>query len=453
MGALVPVSHRGLFGLAWPILVQMVSYTMLSVVNSIYVGWLGTSELAAIGLASTLVYLVQAFALGLLGGVRVLVANRTGAGDPEGARGFAWLGLWVGLAGGLVVLATIPLGAVSLRAMGASEAVVGLGAAYFGWRVAAAPLMFVFTALNSAFQGRGDTRTAMVAHVLANLVNLVVDPVLIFGLGPVPALGIAGAAIGSGLGIAAGLGYVGLRARGLLGAPEGAPAGSRVRPTLDGWRELWRIGAPSGVHYALDVSAFVVLAALLARAGEAHVAAHVIVVRVVMASFLPCHALGEAVSVLVAQNVGALRPEDARRALWLGLVQAVSLMATTAGVFVGAPGALVAVFGAAPDVAAIAAPILVLYGVVQVVDGVMVVTFGALTGAGDTRFAMRAGLLASWLVKLPVAGVAVLGLGWGAYGAWTGIGAEIVVGTALAVWRVAGRRWLEVEPRPVAALA
>ncbi|MEQ1507923.1 MAG: MATE family efflux transporter, partial [Myxococcota bacterium] len=376
-----PLDHRVLFRLAWPILVTMLSYTMLSVVNSIYVGWLGTADLAAIGLATGLVYLWQSFGLGLLSGVRILVANRTGAGQPAASVAITWAGVAVGALGGLVVAAAIPLGPSALRAMGASHDVLPLAAGYFEWRTAATPAVFVFTALIGAFQGTGDTRTPMIANLIANAVNLVVDPVLIFGLGPIPALGIDGAGIGCALGIASGLAFLGWRARGWLGAP--------VRPDRTALRELWRIGAPAGVQYTLDVGSFVILSVLLSDAGDAHLAAHVIVVRIVMVSFLPCHAIAEATGVLVGQSLGGGLPDRARTALRLGASQAIGVMVALGIVFAAIPDRLTAVVHAAPDVTAIATPIIVLYATMQVLDGIAVVVFGALTGAGDTRYAMR----------------------------------------------------------------
>jgi MATE family multidrug resistance protein len=429
------VGHRGLFQLAWPILVTMISYTLLSVVNSIYVGWMGTAELAAIGLSTSAIYLVQSFGLGWLGAVRVLVANRTGAHGPtsEEVTSLTWTGLLLALLLGLLVALTVPLGPHLFSAMGASQAVLPLASGYFAWRVAATPVVYLFTALQGALQGRGDTRTPMVANLVANAVNLVLDPLFIFGWGPFPAMGIEGAALGCVVGLVCGLLYLGWNVRDRLDSP---------RASSQHLRALWATGSPMGTQFLLDVASFSVLAALLARAGDAHLAAHVVVVRIVMMSFLPCHALAEATGVLVGQNLGARRPEQARQALWLGVVQATVVMVTLGALFLAMPGALIGIFGAAPDVVAIALPIVMLYACLQVLDGVAVVVFGALVGAGDTSFTMRAALGAAWLVKLPVAALLVLGFELGALGSWLGIGAEIVFSLVIGLLRVRGSQWL-----------
>lgn len=445
MSAQSTVDHRGLFTLAGPILVSMVSYSLLALVNSIWVGQLGTTELAAIGLSAAAVYLVQALPMGLMGGLRTLVANRTGAEDAEGARALAWDGLFLA---GICTLASLPLlpaGPIVFRLLGGSDDVAPLAAGYYAWRVAASPLLFPTLALTSWLQGRGDTRAPMVANLAANAVNFVLDPVLVFGFGPIPRLGIEGAAIGAGIGQAVGLAWLAWRARGELGAPV-APDRARLAA-------VWRLGSPTGVQYLLDVASYSGLSALLAWSGDAHLAAHVIVVRLAMVSILPCVAIGEAVSVLVGQRLGAAQPAMARRALWLGVQQTVALMVALGAISATFPRQLTAIFGAAPEVEAIAVPILVLYAGLQVFDAVATVMFGALNGAGDTRFTMRMGLAAAWLVKVPVAVLLVRGFGLGALGVWLAFGAEVAFQLATNGWRVRGRRWLVAQARdePVGA--
>lgn len=439
-----PVDHRSLAELAWPILVSMLSFTLLSSVNAIYVGWLGTTELAAVGLASTTVYAAQALSLGLLGGVRVIVAQRTGAGRPDEAHAATWLGLYVALVAGVLVALAVPLGPVALRSLGASDAVLPHAVAYQAWRTAPSGVAFVFSALVASFQGRGDTRTPMLANVIANVVNVVLDPMLMFGVGPLPEMGVAGAALGCSIGIAAGLGFLAWHTpRTGLGPPRW--------PSRASVAELVRIGGPGAIQGQFDVISYVLLAGLLASCGDAHMAAHVIIVRVILMSFTPCHAIGEATSVLVGHAVGAADAARARLAHRLGAIQGVALMAALGVVFLLGGSSVVRVFGAAPDVVALATPVITLYALVQVIDGLGIVSLGALTGAGDTRFAMVATLLGAWLIKLPLAALLGPGLGYGVFGVWLGIAGEIVVISALAAWRVRGTQWLAAVPRPPAA--
>lgn len=449
MSARTPLtSHREVMGLAWPILVSMLSYTVMTAVDVVYVGWLGTAPLAAIGISASLVHLGTSFGNGLLGGVRVRVANATGARAPRRAEALAWQGLYLALGLGALAASFAPFGWIPLRWMGASDEVLPLASGYYAVRALGAPIAFLFTALVVAFQGRGDTRTPMRATLLANGLNVVLDPALIFGVGPVPAMGVEGAAIATVIGLAAGAGWLAFAARGSL---------RRVaRPDRELLRSIWDVGAPQGFQYLFEVGSFTVFAALLASSGDAHLAAHVLVVRVVMLAFLPSHAVGEAAGVLVGQARGAGRPDRARAALNLATMEAVSWMLVMAAPMLLVPDLLVAVFGAEEQVRELVRPVLRLYATMQVLDAVSVVAWGALVGSGDTRFALRTNVTAAWAIKLPIAVLCTVGLGWGVFGAWVGIVSEFTFTALVYRLRVRGERWLapaEAAPEavPVAA--
>ena len=434
-GAPRRASVREVLGLAWPVMISMLSYTVMGVADTLFVGQLGTAPLAAVGLAAASVHLGYAFGNGMLRGVRVKVAQSTGAGEDDDARRFAWQGVWLALSlGGLVALFA-PYGPLLFEQMGASLAVRELAAAYFGVRLLGAPLLFLQLAFASWFQGRGDTRTPMVAHLLANGLNVALDPVLIFGLFGFPAMGIAGAAVATVVGFgsaAAFLAWHFVRTAGRERPLEAAALG-----------EIVTVGAPIGLRDLLEVGSWVAFTSLLARVGEVQLAAHVIAIRVVSVSFLPGYAVSEAVGVLTGQAVGARRPALAREATRSGFVLAVGIMAACALVFVAVPSPLIEVFGAEPAVVAVAVQLLYVAAVFQVFDAVAMVGIGALNGAGDTRVTMLIGVGCAWLVKLPAGVGLTLYAGLGAAGAWWALTLEIIVYAALALYRLRGSAWLE----------
>jgi MATE family multidrug resistance protein len=420
-------------------MVSMLSYSLMSVVDTLFVGQLGTEPLAAVGASACLVHLAMAFPNGLLGGARVQVAHAVGADELDRARRSAWQGIW--LAGGLGVLiaSLAPLAGQGLGLLGVSDAVAELGWGYVVVRVLGAPVVFASMALGAWFQGRGQTRVPMVANVLGNLTNIALDPLLIFGWGPVPALGVTGAALATVVGIGVGVVVLVVAARPLLRRPCGLD-----RSLL---AAVWRVGAPQGVQYTLDVGSFTVFASLLAFAGDVHLAAHVVVVRIILVTFLPCLALGQAAGVLVGQALGADRPERARRAVRLAALQGVGIMAVMAVVFVTVPDALTGVFGAEATVQALARQVLLLYAAIQVFDALAVVGLGALGGAGDTRFVLWLSVGMAWGVKIPVATVLVRSFGWGVVGAWSGLAVELLCLTVVVWARLSGRAWLrQLEP-------
>lgn len=428
------ISHRGLFRLAWPITVGMLSHTAMALADTLFVGWMGTEPLAAVGLAIIGCYLVGAAPMGLYAGVRVRIAHAVGARRLAHARRLAWQGLWLVVPFALIAWALIGFAGTFMRLLGAEGAVIEHGEAFLVARLAVMPLLFVFVALQAWFNGRGETRVPMAAVLLGNGVNVLLDPVLIYGLGPVPAFGVAGASLATGVAWAVEVAV-------LVAFCFRALAHRVARPERAALAEVIGTGAPMAVHFTLDVFSYVLFAGLLAGSGDVHVAAHVIVVRILSVSFLPGHSLAQAAGVLVGQSLGAGRPGDARRAFALATLQASAFMAVMGALFLLTPGPLVAVFGAEPEVSELAVGVLALAALVQVFDAVGMVAMGALNGAGDTRFTMGVGLAVGWLVKLPVSAMGVA-LGYGVWGAWFGVAAEIAAMGLVGLWRVRGDAWL-----------
>lgn len=435
------ISVSDVFILAWPIMVSMLSRTAMTTADSLFVGQLGTTPMAAVGLGGVATWFGLSFGMGLLSSVQVSVAKRVGAARFEVVRRLLWQGLWLALAVGVPVALAGYSGPLLFPLMGAGPEATELASSYFSITMLGAPLTFVNVALMGWFQGRGDTRTPMVATVGANLLNIALDPLFIFGWGPVPAGGMPGAAIATVLSVGVSVAFLAWRAWPM--------AGALVRPIPALLRSMWRVGFPVGVQWTLDVASFLAFVSVLAHAGEAHLAAHVIAIRIVSISFLPGHAAGEAAGVMVGQALGSKRPEKAREAWRAGTRLAVLVMASASLFFVISPTTLVSLFGAEEQVLYIGGSLVLVAAGFQIFDGVAMVALSALRGAGDTRWPMVVCALSSWLIKIPAGVLLALPLGLGAAGAWMGLTVEIAVLAALAVWRIQGTRWLTVSsPAP-----
>lgn len=432
------IGLREVVVLAWPICVSMLSYTAMMVADSLFVGWLGTPELAAMGLATPAVFLAFVLGVGVLRGTKVVVAQRVGADDHVAVHRALWQAAWLGLGLGLPVVLIAGVGPRLFAAMGATDAVVVHASTYFAARAVGAPLAFLGIALAAWFEGRADTRTPMMINVLANAVNIVLDPLFIFGWGPVPACGVGGA------------GWSTVGAQGVALVLYGVVAWRRVdrsvsrRPSRRQLEAIVRVGAPMGARAFLELIAWNVFVSLLARVGEAHLAAHVVVLRIVSLSFLPGYAIGEAGAVLVGQALGARRPDLAVQAWRATTRVAVAVMLAGAVVFIAAPTALVTPFGVAPDVLELSVTLLAIASVIQVFDAVAMAGQGALNGAGDTRFVLLSSVAVSWAWNLPMAFVAVRWLGWGATGLWLVLLGELALLSAVTTLRIRSGRWLEV---------
>jgi MATE family multidrug resistance protein len=403
--------------------------------DTVFVGRLGTSELAAIGLAANQVFLANATFIGLLEGLRVRVAHAAGGGRTGEARHLAWSGLAIALVAGVAVATWAPFGRQIFAFLGADRAVAADAGWSFAWRITGAPLIFVNVALAAWFQGRGDTRTPMIAAVTANAMNMLLDPLLIFGFGPISAHGIEGAGIASACAQIAGTSVTLVAARPLW--REG-----RLAPRWQDVRAIAKVGGPIALNAVLDVGSFTIFAAFLANSGQAQLAAHVVAVRLLSVSFLPGNAIGEAAGVLVGQSIGAGRPERAREVWRSALGLAVVVMALLGAVITMFPSFFLSPFALQPDVELVATHVMWIAAALQIFDAIATSSLYTLNGAGDTRFTLGFTLTAAWLIRMPLAGFLAVGLGFGAVGAWSALALEFVFAAAVLSTRVRGDRWL-----------
>ncbi len=439
------VGPRAVLSLAWPLMVSRMSDTMMMAVDTIFTSHLGTNALAGVGVAISATIFVSAFGQGVLGGVRVAASHAVGAGDPSRAARHAWQGIWLAIVLGVAAWLSFPFAVPFFHRMTGDADIAANAAPFFFTRTLGVPLFYGWFVLSGYFAATGDTRTPMVGTLTANLLNLALNPLFVFGWGPVPSLGTAGPALATVL--ANGLNLCWLAWRFYRRAP-------RVERGLSMplMREIARRGLPMGLDGLQEVGGFVLFIGFMAASGAAHVAAHVVVIRVVLFSFLPCLAIAEAGGVLVGQSIGAGRPEAARQAWRTSAGLAMTLMGLSGVAFVGAPELLLSVFHPDPEVLELGRRMLWIAAAFQLFDAMAVTSFFALNGAGDNRFTMVVNLVCGWGLKLPLAWLFASHLGLGAPGAWLGLTAEIVVAASLYLWRARGSRWLEGDP-PAEVLA
>jgi MATE family multidrug resistance protein len=408
----------------------------MSLVDTLYIARLGTAQLAAIGIAAVLVFSVQSFCGGLIGGARILTAQWTGAGQEDETAAISWQGQWLTIPFGLAICSLTFVDSSVFSLLGANDEVANYAGEFFSIRVLGAPMLLSTMGLSAWFQGRGDTKTPMQATLLSNGLNIILDPFFIFGWAGIEPMGIGGAAVATVISFTLGWFYMIWRS-----APIMRKVSMRFNPTI--MRQVLHLGAPMGVHYFLSTVSYAVLTSILAFVGQVDLAAHVIVVRIVSASFLPGHAVGDATSVLVGQFVGGGHQHLAyavyRQALKLG----VGIMAFCGLVFLLVPELLVAPFKPEAEVYTVAVNILFIAALFQILDAVVMVAQGAINGAGDTRFVMYTSVAATWFIKLPIAWALAQHYGFGAVGAWLGFTGEIIILCIVYVVRIKNGRWLE----------
>jgi multidrug resistance protein, MATE family len=429
---------REVLSVGAPLMISMGSSTLMQFTDRIFLGWHNVGELAAAvpgGLAS---FLLVSFFMGAASCVGVLVAQYHGACRPERVGPALWAGVWFSIASGLILAALAETGGPLFELAGHPQSVQGLEADYFRILTLGGGWIVLATAMSGYFSGLGRTVHVMVVNLIGAAANIPLDYALIFGRLGAPEMGITGAAIATVLGSVLSCLLFAL----LLLAPE-AEARHKVRSS---WRfkadmltRLLRVGFPAGVQFFLDIMAITGFALLLGRMGLVALSATNIAFSINGLTYLPVIGLSIAVSVLVGRSQGQQRPDLARRATGNALFLALVWMVGVGLLFLLTPGPLLDLFhsaardaGAAttgePPFAAIREMGVVLLRYValySLADAISIVYFGALKGAGDTRFVMLVMLAASvGVLILPAWWLVDSGLG-GIHGPWLCLSAYI----------------------------
>ncbi len=421
---------RELARLSWPIAISMLSFGVMTLVDTLFVGRLGASALAGVGLAGTATFALLCFSMGLLRGVKVLVSQSVGAGQRHELGAHLGAGILIAVVlGGCTVLVGRIL-AELLPFLAASVAAGEHARTYLAIRVLGAPMVLVFVALREYRYGEGDTRSPMIAALVGNAVNIALNWLMVVRLG----WGVSGSAWATVIGHTVELGVV-FHAQSRHGFPIWKTGIRHVR-------ELWDIGVPTGLQFLLEMGSFALLTTIVSLLGEVEMAAHQIALQVIHFSFLPTLALAEAGSVLAGQAVGANEDSLVKRIARLGLIAAVIYtgLCTLGFTLFGVP--IVACFTEDPTLALTALGLLHVAAIFQVADGAAAVARGVLRGAGDVRVPAMLGIACAWLCTPPLAWMLGREAGLGALGGWIGLCAEILLLAALCWIRLERGDWM-----------
>lgn len=407
---------RELVRLAWPIAVSLLSFSAMTAVDTAFVGRLGASALAAVGVGGSAIFCVTSFGVAVFAAAKVHAGRCFGAGETERAEAF--LGAFLRLAVGLgVISGLVSYGVALLLPQVHADPQAGrLSADYTAIRSVGVPLALVSAAVGQWRQAFGDSRTAMRAALLANVVNVPLNAALIFGLG----WGTIGAAWATVLARLVETTWLlwGQSREGLFWRRSDGGQALRVL----------RIGLTTGLERVLDMAVFLVLAGLLARVGSVELAAHQIVLQVAHFCFLPLIAFGEAISVLTSQARGAGEVGVQRRIVRFGFAssQVFSSMAALALLALTEPA--LRLFTDEATVLASGARVLLLAALLQWLWAPYNVLKGLLRGAEDFSVVAWVAVGCAWLVSPPLTWWLAWQLGWGAAGAWFALCVEVTCG-------------------------
>jgi putative MATE family efflux protein len=406
---------RAVWLLAVPMVLEMVMESTFAIVDVYFVAQLGEDAVAAVGLTEAMLTLVYALGIGLAVAATALVARRIGEKNPQGAVRAATSALALGVVIGVVI--GIPAAFFPhelLRLMDASPRVIEAGSGYTRWILGCNVVVMLLHLGNGVLRGAGDAALAMKTLALANGVNIVLDPLLIFGWGPIPALGLEGAAIATVIGRSVGVAFQFWALRGGVGRLALRGPAFRVEPTMV--RELLRLSAGTVGQFLIATSSWVLLMRIVAPFGEAALAGYTIAIRIVVFAFMPAWGLSNAAATLVGQNLGAGQPDRAERSVWLTGLYTMGFLALVTVVFLALAPQLVGIFTTDPEVARVGVEALrtLSYGYVFYAWGMA--TVQGFNGAGDTRTPTWIHFVAFWLVEIPLAWVLAKHFEWGPSG-------------------------------------
>jgi putative MATE family efflux protein len=435
---------RAVFLLAIPMMLELVLESTFAVVDIFFVAKLGASAVATVGLTETYLFLLYSVAIGLSMAVTAIVARRVGEQRGEEAALSAVQAILVAVLVSLpVAIAGIFWAKEQLQWMGADAWAVEHGYRYTQWMLGGNVVILLLFVINAIFRGAGDAAMAMRVLWVANAINIVLDPMLIFGFGPIPAMGVEGAAIATNIGRGTGvLMQLWILARGsehlkVVRASlkiHGSTMWQMVRTSLGGIAQMM-----------VAMTAWIFLMRILASVSTEAVAGATIAMRIMMFTLMPAWGMSNAAATLVGQNLGAGDATRAEAAVWrIGWMNMAFTLAVSV-VFFFFHDAIIGLFTKDAAVIAIGGEWLSILAYSYFVYGWWMVAVQAYNGAGDTMTPTWINLVFFWLIQIPLAWYLALPLGWAHSGVFWGVFVSETAVGLFTLWLFSRGRWKGVK--------
>jgi putative MATE family efflux protein len=394
--------NRAILLLAIPMVLEMVLESLFAVVDVLWVGRLGANAVATVGLTESMLALVFSIGIGLSMSTTAMVARRIGEKDPADAAiagvQAIFLGLLISLAIGIPAFVFAPQ---LLRLMGASPEIVATGSGYARIALGGCGAIVMLFLNNAIFRGAGDAAIAMRLLWVSNILNLILDPCLIFGLGPFPRLGVTGAALATFSGRSIGVLYQFYR---LMKGSERIripPSLLRLNPRV--MLRLIRVSLTGILQFAIANTSWIALVRIVSIFGAAALAGYTIAIRIVIFVILPSWGLSNAAATLVGQNLGAGHPQRAEQAVWRTGLYNMLFLGIIGVVFIFSATPLVRLFTHDPAVVPLAASALRILSYGNIAYAYGMVMLQSFNGAGDTVTPTIVNFFGFWILEIPLA--------------------------------------------------
>lgn len=435
----IPVG-RAVILLAVPMVLEMIMESVFAVADVFFVGRLGASAVATVGITESLMTVIYALAIGLSIGAAATVARRVGEKDADGAARAAVQSIALGVAAAIAIgTAGFIWGPSLLRAMGAGDDVLAVGSGFARVMLGGSGSVLLLFLINAIFRGAGNAAIAMRVLWFANAINIVLGPCLIFGIGPFPELGVVGAAIGTTIGRSCGVVFqlVTLwRGRGRI-AIRRAHLGFDL-PVMSG---ILRLSSSAVVQNFIGTASWMGIVRILTGFGSAAVAGNTIGIRIILFALLPSFGVSNAAATLVGQNLGAGHPDRAEASAWRAGWYNTACLGTVGLVFLLFAPQLIAQFSTDPEVVPYGVRCLRIVAAGFLFYGFGMVLTQSFNGAGDTWTPTLINLGCLWLFEIPLAWMLAHPLGFGPSGVFTAVSLGFSALAFVSVWLFRQGRW------------
>jgi putative MATE family efflux protein len=393
---------RAIFLLAVPMVLEMVMESLFAVSDVFWVGRIGPDAVATVGLTESMMIIVYTIAVGLSIAVSATVSRRTGEKNPDAAARAAVQGIVVAavMSGTLATIGAV-FAPTLLATMGASPTVLASGTTFVRVMLGGSSTAFLLFIINGAFRGAGDAAVSMRVLWLSNAINIVLGPILIFGVGPFPAMGVTGAAVATSIG--RGTGVLFALTRLARGSGHLAVRREHVRIDPPLMARMVRMSGSGTFQVLVGSLSWIGLVRITASFGSIAMAGYTIAIRIVLFALLPAWGLGNAAATMVGQSLGAKNPERAERSVWTAARLNVAFLGGMGVLFIAFAPAIISAFTKDAGVAAVA-----VFGLRTVAAGFPLFAFGmvltqAFNGSGDTWTPTKINLGVFWAFEIPFA--------------------------------------------------
>lgn len=436
--------RKAIFMLSIPMILEMLMESIFALVDIAYVSKVSVNAVATIGLTESVITLVYALAIGLSMAATAVVARRIGEKDVDGARIAAVQAI------GLGVLISVVIGIIGiiyakdiLALMGGEPDLIEEGYGYTQFLIGGNITVVLLFLINAIFRGAGNASIAMWALVLSNGLNIILDPMFIFGFGPIPEMGVKGAAVATNIGrgtavlfqlgiLFFGWGKIKLMAKDLV-------------LNLKVMISLIKVSLGGIAQFLIGTSSWIFLMRIMSEFGSEVLAGYTIAIRVIMFTLMPSWGMSNAAATLVGQNLGAKQPDRAEQSVWkTGKYNAWFMGTVSLGYLIFAK-TIISWFNTTPEVVKSGSLCLQIIALGYIFYAYGMVMTQAFNGAGDTRTPTKINFISFWLFQLPLAYISALVLGWGATGVFVAITlAEILIAVLAMIWFKKGK-WKKVQ--------